>query len=172
MNKGSVIQEWVQELSFMQQSVLISAIRGPDGIPKFHQCKPLLKWYRRCVLFSAFDGMALTDPRGGGGGSFTGPSTVDMVGTWETAMDEVVDAYIQSQDLLPHHFQAHFMHAVEIIGYKHPDKRIRDWWHCVYVRIVHTLHLWPETEDQMDKRLGDNKDQWLARSDKAATCSD
>lgn len=29
-NKRSVLQDWVIELSFMQQSVLISSVRGPD----------------------------------------------------------------------------------------------------------------------------------------------
>lgn len=59
---SSVLQPWVQELSFMQQSVLISAVRGPDGIGKYHKGKGLIKWYRRCILVSAFDNGILTDP--------------------------------------------------------------------------------------------------------------
>lgn len=30
----SVIQEWVQDLTMMQQTVLLTAIRGPDGMPE------------------------------------------------------------------------------------------------------------------------------------------
>ena len=55
----SVTQEWVHELSLMQQSVLLSAIRGCDGVARHHKSKALVKWYRRCVLLSAFDGRAL-----------------------------------------------------------------------------------------------------------------
>ena len=37
----SVTQFWVHELTFMQQSVLLTAIRGPDGLPKDHISKTL-----------------------------------------------------------------------------------------------------------------------------------
>jgi len=36
MKGRSVLQDWVHELTFMQQSVLIAAVRGPDGIRKDH----------------------------------------------------------------------------------------------------------------------------------------
>lgn len=70
---GPVQQEWVLEIPFMQQSVLFAAIRAPDGLRKDHPTKVLLRWYRRCVLYSAFDRRALTCPFEEGGGSFTGP---------------------------------------------------------------------------------------------------
>lgn len=59
---GTVLQNWVTDLTFMQQTVLISAVRGPDGLRKDHPVKILLRWYRRCILISAFDKKALTDP--------------------------------------------------------------------------------------------------------------
>ena len=58
----SVTQPWVWSLTFMQQSVLLTAIRGPDGLPKDHITKVLLRWYRRCVLRFAFQGTIFTDP--------------------------------------------------------------------------------------------------------------
>lgn len=70
---GPVQQEWVLEIPFMQQSVLFAAIRAPDGLRKDHPTKVLLRWYRRCILYSAFDRRALTCPFEEGGGSFTGP---------------------------------------------------------------------------------------------------
>jgi hypothetical protein len=82
-------------------------------------------------------------------------------------MNSLVSQYLQCVDELPHHFQLHFMHAVEIIGLKHPDELIRMWWHGVYERLVHDLHLWPETEEQMDARLGDEIAGWAARADEA-----
>ncbi len=164
-------QDWVNQLTIMQQSVLIGSVRGPDGISKYHPVKYLLRWYRRCVLVSALDGIVLTTPYAFGGGGFTGtsygPTTLEH--DWRDQMNGLVGQYLQSVDELPHHFQLHFMHAAEIVGYKHPDQLIREWWHQVYVRLVHDLHLWPETEEQMDARLGDEISGWAARADEATS---
>jgi hypothetical protein len=169
MTPKSVLQEWIFALPMMQQTVLLTAIRGPDGVPKYGAVKMLLRWYRRCVLLSAMDGRALTDPWENNGGSFTGPSIgrPKEMETWEMYMNEHVDQYLRESDAIPHHFQMHFMHAVEILGYKHPDPRISLWWRSVYERLVNDLHLRPESEKEMDLRLGDSRSGWLARADRA-----
>lgn len=154
--KRSVLQDWVHELTFMQQSVLISSVRGPDGIKKDHPVKVLCRWLRRCFLLSAFDGRALTDPYEPGGGSFTGPCRTEEVKN----LDHAVELYLRSIDELPHHFQLHLMHSAEILGYKHPDLLIKNWWNAFYLKIVNDAHLRPETEAQMDYRLGDKEEQW------------
>lgn len=159
----SVLNPWVMDLPFMQQSVLLSAIRNADGIEKFHPQKLLLKWYSRCVLLSAFDARELRDPVEPGGGSFTGP--VDDV--WRA-----LDSFITARDGMTLHYYAHAMHAFEILGYKHPDPWIAEFWLQAYTRMAEALHLWPETMAQMDLRLGDNMEGWQARNDPAATCSD
>jgi hypothetical protein len=152
----------------MQQTVLLTAIRGPDGVPKYGPTKMLLRWYRRCILLSAMDQIVLSTPYERGGGSFTGPSFEALPGTdWRNMMHEVVGSYLRELDAIPHHFQLHFLHAAEIVGYKHPDDMIRCWWLFTYERLVHDMHLWPETEEQMDHRLGDSRDQWLERNDVA-----
>lgn len=163
----SVIQPWVETLPMMQQTVLLTAVRGPDGLPKYHPTKYLLRWYRRCILLSALDRKVLTDPIDENGGSFTGPSCEGWGREWPLQMDDRVTDYLRALDEVPHHFQLHLMHAVEILGYKHPDERIRDWWYSVYARLVHDMHLWPETEEQLDARLGDTREGWLARGDVA-----
>lgn len=182
-------QDWVHNLTIMQQSVLLSAIRGCDGIAKRHKHKPLVKWYRRCVLLSAFDGIALSNPFYPGGGSFTGPikgvDGEDLSGPlFEAlppnkqhdmrcdALQHACDDFIDSRDELPFHYFTHFMHASEILGYKHPDKSHREFWNDFYIRMVHTLHLWPETLSQMDMRLGDNISGWGSRNDVSSSCSD
>lgn len=173
---SSVLQDWVADLPMMQQTVLLTAVRGPDNLPKYHPTKWLLRWYRRCILLSALDGKVLTDPLEPNGGSFTGPSLQQFLvdgpiyqGDWCQALHaEVVTPYIRSLDEVPHHFQMHLMHATEIVGYKHPDEHlIRPWWANVYERLVHDMHLWPETEEQLDQRLGDSRAGWLARGDVA-----
>lgn len=192
----SVTQEWCNSLPFMQQSVLLTAVRGPDGLPKYHPSKYLLRWFRRCLLLSAMDGRVLVDPCEPNGGSFTGPSVEcapeystahhyrawgmlrdgshhlpDGVGdwrdTWQEAMDDWVTAYIRGLDEVPHHFQLHFMHAVEIMGYKHDNARIRGWWFQVYLRLVKDMHLRPELEIALDERLSDSRENWLKHGDEA-----
>jgi hypothetical protein len=161
----------VHALPFMQQTVLLTAIRGPDGIGKYHPCKFLLRWFRRCTLVSALDGRVLATPYEFGGGSFTGPSyeATTLAHDWRPKLDAVMDEYLRSLDELPHHFQMHFLHAAEIVGFKHPDPIIRGWWRRTYERLVVDLHLWPETEEQLNQRLGDTREGWLARNDGATT---
>lgn len=202
-----VLQDWVMRLPFMQQTVLLTAIRGPDHIKKFHPVKPLLRWYRRSVLISAFEGIPILTPFTPGGGSFTGSvytpdEAVERMGGgqkhvfagadefntagfidymnrhWERFLVPAVDAFLEARDELPHHFIMHAIHAFQILGYKHVDLRVRAFWEGVYVRNVHACHLWPESEVQMDHRLGDNKAAWQARADQSetrgcsVTCSD
>ncbi len=174
--KRSVFQDWVHGLSFMQQSVLMAAVRGPDNIRKDHVAKMLLRWYRRCILLSAFDNCAVMNPVYPGGGSFTGPSVhastcgeTDELNAyvvrdemWAVQMYDVVKDYLSCVDELPHHFQLHLMHASEILGYMHPDDNIRMFWNTVYLMIVNDAHLLPEPFDKMMKRLGDSEQDWRA----------
>lgn len=163
---ATVTQAWTHDLPMMQQTVLLTAIRGPDGLPKYGSVKMLLRWFRRCVLLSAIDGRILDNPIDGNGGSFTGPSVADC-DVWESAMDVIVDGYLKDLDAIPHHFQLHFLHATEIVGYKHNNHRIRAWWRLLYLRLVNDMHLHPETESEMDERLGDSRSGWLKRADRA-----
>ncbi len=96
-----VLQDWVVGLPMMQQTVLLTAIRGPDNIAKYGEIKLLLRWFRRCVLLSALDGKVLDNPYDPAGGSFTGPSCV--IGDWQSQMDGVVSGYIKACDAIPHH---------------------------------------------------------------------
>lgn len=182
-------QQWAANLSIMQQSVLFAAVRAPDGIRKDHPVKVLMRWYRRCLLLSAFDRSALLDPFLPGGGSFTGPFTAehaseyrltndikfsDVVEWWRHSENKpekwalfngMREVYLRHVDELPHHFQLHFMHAAEIVGYKHSNDFIAEWWRQFYFMIVNDAHLFPETAEQMDKRLGDNENQWREREE-------
>lgn len=152
--RRSVVQAWVSQLSMMQQTVLLTAIRGPDGVEKEHPAKGVLRWYRRCILLSAMDGKVLKTPDAPGGGSFTGPAA------WK--MEDIAIGYLKRCDEIPHHFFMHLMHAAQILGYKHPDVDTRAWWRVFYFHCVTALHLEPELEADMDARLGDNVDGWRA----------
>lgn len=175
MERRSVLQDWVAGLSFMQQSVLISSIRGADGLHKDHISKYILRWLRRCVLISAFEGRALLSPTEPGGGSFTGalkhPSvpvpTMDIQWVRDRYDVQILEAvsqdYLRSTDEIPHHFHMHVLHAAEIIGYKQPTPWIRAWWNDFYLKMVSDGHMFPETLEQMDRRLGDVEAQWKER---------
>lgn len=187
MARRSVLQEWVQDLPLMQQAVLISAIRGPDGLHKHHVSKHVLYWLRRSSLISAFSGRPVLDPINGQDKTFTGvvkhPDPAEDAAFrrawfgdgfthdhlmqsrryWEFILDGVADEYLCCVDEVPHHFHLHLMHAAEILGYKHPETWIRAWWCRFYIQLVYDAHMHPESADEMDRRLGDNEAQWRER---------
>lgn len=164
-----VIQDWVCELTFMKQSVLLTTIRGIDGVDKYHPSKYLLRWFRRCILLSAFDNAVLITPVDKRGGSFTGPSCEEECNQWEDDMEKVIENYFKSVDTVPLHFHMHLLHAAEILGYDHPNERIRNWWYKLYYRMVKELHLNVETKEQLNFRLGDSKEQWLQTAEKCTS---
>jgi hypothetical protein len=45
----SVVQPWVNELTLMKQTVLLTALRGPGGVDKAHPTKLMVRWLRRQV---------------------------------------------------------------------------------------------------------------------------
>lgn len=175
----SVLQEWVTKIPMMQQTVLLTCVRGPDNVHKYHTSKYLLRWYRRCVLMSSMDHQVILDPADSRGGSFMGPSLKisrmeldDIIGIegqfwWCERMNKLVDDYLRELDAVPHHFTMHFMHGAEILGYKHPSTITRSWWYKTYNRLVKDFHLLPEPESVLNERLGDNRDNWLKHSDPA-----
>jgi len=171
-----VAQDWTSYIPMMQQTVLFGIVRGPDGVPKYHPCKSILRWYRRCLLLSALDGEVIDNPWDPRGGSFTGPSMPMPSDTgmgdnppWWVPMQEEMSRFMQTMDQMPIHFWLHMMHAVEIMGVHHSDPDIRSWWTYVYERMAHAMHLYPENEHQLNRRLGDTREGWLERSDPAIT---
>lgn len=81
------------------------------------------------------------------------------------SLADALEGYLRSVDEIPHHFQLHLMHAVEILGYMHPTKHIADWWNDFYCKIVNDAHLNMETKEQMVYRLGDNEKQWIDKEE-------
>lgn len=58
---------------------------------------------------------------------------------------------------LPQHWYSHVMHALEIIGYHHPNKAIAGEAYMLYVSMVRNMHLNPETEEQQWERLTEDR---------------
>ncbi|MFK3857783.1 hypothetical protein [Agrobacterium pusense] len=150
-----VFPEWMFDLPMQQQSVLVLAARGPDGVRKNHPMKDIQRHYRATVLKAARYGRPLA----------TG-EPADSFMSLEFIVDErkwlqVQKAYFEHIDEIPHHFHMHLMHGAEILGYKHPDLLMRDRWKQFYFNCCDDAHLPPETEEDMDKRLSDwNRKHW------------
>lgn len=131
----SVLQEWVTRLSMRQQTVLLSAIRGPDGIDKFDFVRLLVRLFRASVLKDA------------------APNNGFMEGCWPTR-ENLQQQFLKRPDAYPFHWLMHFMHAVEILGYEMPETDAAPW-HQLYLDMADMMHLNPESAEQMRARLRD-----------------
>lgn len=130
-----VIQDWVLHLPFRMQSVLLCALRGPDGMPRECVGKQLTRHIRRVVLNDA-------DP------------TNSFIKGLRLSLAETVTAVTQDIDQYNVHFIMHATHACEIIGYKHPEEPVGAAWRVMYVRLVESFHMKPESLKDLEKRLG------------------
>lgn len=145
----SVFPDWMLELPFQQQSVLVLALRGPDNVRKHHPMKDIQRCYRGTVLKAAKYGRLLEV--GEPADSFMGMAPMTDRWAWGTACRD----YFHHVDELPHHFHMHLMHGAQILGYKHPNLEIAGLWQMFYYDCCDDAHVEPESMETMDKRLGD-----------------
>lgn len=147
--RNIVFQPWMFELSMQQQSVLLLAARGPDGIPKFHPTKYVVRYYRASVLKAAYKGRAL-EP-GEDDSTFMTMKAFDSPELWTAAKIN----FFESVDALPHHYYMHLLHGAQIIGYHHDVPLFRERWLGFYHDCCDDLHLTPESKEALDSRLND-----------------
>ncbi len=143
----SVIQNWVEELSLRYQGVLVSAIRGCDFATKEDSSKKLIRAYRGFILVS-FD----KEPS----------SFIEFIDNKE--LKERMVFFLKDFDHYPMHFITHLLYASEILGYKHPDEKTRKVWKWFYKSFVYLLHLNPESEKHMAKRLEAEETDFSSKS--------
>jgi len=138
------------ELTMQQQSVLVLACRGPDGIGKIHPTKQVVARYRATVLKAAYLGRPMEIDE------FDDTTFMSLEKfSNNECWGKIVNDFFNYVDEIPHHYYMHLMHGAQIVGYKHKIQLMRQRWGAFYLRCCHDLHLYPETEDQMDERLGD-----------------
>lgn len=135
----SVLQSWVAALGLRHQGVLLTAVRGCDTAPKNDPSKMLARAYRGVIL-----NCHCGDP--------AKAMTFIESPPWNEVHDRMV-AYRKNLDHYPHHYVMHLTHASEIVGYKHPDRKVRECWMHFYLMLCKGLHVQPETESQLDERL-------------------
>lgn len=136
----SIIQPWAANLGMRHQGVLVSAIRGCDSVGREDPSKYLVRVYRGVLLVPHCEDINKAS-------SFMVPlNPVE----WEKSRME----FFRSIDHYPNHWLLHFMHACEIVGYKHPDFYLTGH-HFVYLyaKLVKKFHLHPESESELDARL-------------------
>lgn len=143
----SVLQDWVMRLPLRLQGTLLTAVRGCDDEPK--------SWVRTGVAYSpgrrltAFIRWCFMNP--------ADPREVDF---------EEVSFFMSTQPSpfkpsdfghLPQHWYSHVMHSLEIIGECHPDTEVAATANGMYLAMVKSLHLNPETRTQMMWRLTEDR---------------
>ncbi len=128
------------ELGLRHQGVLVSAMRGCDGVPKDDDSKGLIRALR-CEILNAHCG----DPA-------KAASFIEKVSQNELARR--MTAVTSNFDHYPVHFIQHLMAAAEIIGYYDGYCQGNGlMWLSFYELLCKKLHVNPETKEQCDKRL-------------------
>lgn len=142
----SVLQDWAMELPLREQGTLLTAVRGCDDEPKQWTARGIAEspgrrltaWIRWCFMNPA-------DVR-----------EVDIPGAF--FQSKAPDPFKPSEfGHLPQHWYAHVMHALEVIGYRHPDGPVMYRARNLYDAMVANLHLVPEPKNRMIERLGEDR---------------
>ncbi len=143
----SVLQDWVMELPLRYQGTLLTTIRGCDEEPK--------QWTKLGVAYSP--GRRLTAFIRW---CFMVPADIREVDSEEGAfmMSTPPDPFKPSDfGHLPLHWNTHAMHSLEIIGYCHPNPKVRNKAYDMYCKWVKSFHLNPETITQLHERLTEDR---------------
>lgn len=135
----SIIQPWAAELGLRHQGVLVSAIRGPDTEEREDVSKYLTRVLRGAVLVPHCKDLS--------------KAVSYMMALDGELWDHSAADFLRGFDHYPLHWLSHFMHACEIIGYKHPDEEYRRCFGGMYASLCRKLHVNAEAEWQLDGRL-------------------
>lgn len=136
MKIDSVVLQWISFLTYKQQTVLLTAIRGCDVMDKYDLSKKFVRKLRKEILHDA------------------DPSSSRFIGDDDITFNEI-QRFVESLDKYPFHFVMHYVNACEIIGYFHPETSVREWWLNLYLKFVKAFHLYPESKEACLIRLQD-----------------
>lgn len=132
----NVLQDWIDDLSWKKQTVLIGAIRAPDDLHTL-KVKQIVTWVRAVVLRDA-------DP---------------MTGFMHKALDKGLPLFEHIDrefERLPLHAAHHLILAMQVIAYEHPSAEISGEALTFYHAAVDAQHLNPERRTQYEARMTDN----------------
>jgi len=138
----SVLKDWVMELGLREQGTLLTAIRGCDLVPKYplDSVEKTFTAFVRCAVMNPFDEREIDSEAG----CFM---QTNLPEKWKPSIFEHY----------PLHYVLHLVHALEIIGYKCPDRAFGMQAQSAYVKFVHAWHLNFETKEMMELRLSEDR---------------
>jgi hypothetical protein len=140
---SSVLRQWVMELPLREQGGLLVALRGCDLTPKY----PLDSLERKLVAAIRYDVMNPADSR-----------EVDFPGAFMVSRPPGREEFKLSKfGHYPQHWVMHIVHAIEILGYRHPDLDTREHWRWLYYQSCHSLHMLPEPFDTFVNRCSEDR---------------
>lgn len=143
----SVLQDWVMELPLRYQGTLLTAVRGCDFEAKTWTSQGIgYSPGRRLTAFIRY--------------CFMNPADSREVDYQEGSffMSTPPEPFKPSEfGHLPQHWYSHAMHALEIIGYCHPNSYIGEKATRLYREMVNNLHLNMESPIQMRTRLTEDR---------------
>lgn len=145
-----LLHDWMDNIPLQQQAVLVMACRGFDGTTKHSPHKPLVRTIRAHCLVAARYGRPWTE-----GDGYSDFMTLDYI-TDQDKWNHTCEQFITDWDSYNVHAALHLIHAVEVLGYKHPNVNYRERWCKLYFYVCdECLHMEPETPENMDARLND-----------------
>lgn len=149
----SVLQPWLSNIPLREQGVLVITLRGPDGVPKEHGAKNIVRAIRGCIMVPGATGAPLLPGQNLPDDSFMQMYRIGHVdeGPWQ----EATLAFFRAWDELNVHFLFHLLHAAAVLGIRHPESRVRTRWWDFYCRGMRKAHVNPETPEQLMDRLKD-----------------
>jgi hypothetical protein len=136
---SSVTRDWVQELPWKMQSVMLTSTRGPDN-HRYGSVKILNRWIRGQLFHDA-------DP--------ANPFIAEGSDPDNLLERDFVAALQRELEYTTVHYYSHVLHTLEIIGYKHPEMEVWSVARELYSRLCHELHVIPESPSMLDNRLAD-----------------
>jgi hypothetical protein len=152
--KMSVLQDWVMSLPLRAQGTLLTCVRGCDLAPKqwgvggenldYDMVHPQME--RQLVAYLRWTFLNPEDPR----------EVNSQEGSWFRSSPP--DLFKPSAfGHFPLHWYSHVMHSLRVISAYHPWPEVRRDTLRLYEAMVHSLHLNPETPEQLGARLTEDR---------------
>jgi len=132
---SSVLQQWVMELGWKSQSILLSGLRGPDT-GSYPAIKKVNRWLRTISQNNA------------------DPSKDYMSDDGLPELMSVCDEL----EWLSCHYVHHFADSLRVVGLWHPMSSIRDYANELHELIAEEIfHFTAETKEHFRQRHADNR---------------
>jgi hypothetical protein len=133
---SAVTQDWVREMPWKMQSIMLNGLRAPDAATK--GVKKCVRWLRTQTCNDA------------------DPTKPDCYMSAPKISPELVEQAIDELEYLPCHYVHHFADAMRVVSIYHPDQETRDWAFMLHAQVAEEIfHFVPESKEQFIVRHRD-----------------